>query len=261
MSLVETQILNDLAGHLYNFLPGSGNSNFSFPIAAAKVGVAEFWVGGSKRPAILHLLEGTLNAQRHRFCPLILAVVKHSMPWRAGRGEPLTVDEIDELNALLLRLQFKIPELHEPAFREALAGKPRTQAPTKPKNDLAAMDALAGDLIALSDLQPTPRGFAFEKFLTQAFALFGLAPRGSFRLTGEQVDGSFQLDGATRQSGKAPGSAIASCKPSPVSSIPNRPGPAAFLSATPASLRMGLKPSPAAMPHTSSAWKARSYGR
>ena len=198
MSLVETQILNDLAGHLYNFLPGSGNSNFSFPIAAAKVGVAEFWVGGSKRPAILHLLEGTLNAQRHRFCPLILAVVKHGMPWRAGRGEPLTVGEIDELNALLLRLQFKIPELHEPAFREALAGKPRTQAPTtKPKNDLAAMDALAGDLIALSDLQPTPRGFAFEKFLTQAFALFGLAPRGSFRLTGEQVDGSFQLDGAT----------------------------------------------------------------
>jgi hypothetical protein len=55
MSLVETQILNDLAGHLYNFLPGSGNSNFSFPIAAAKVGVAEFWAGGSKRPAILHL--------------------------------------------------------------------------------------------------------------------------------------------------------------------------------------------------------------
>src|SRR5437870_4712958 len=89
------------------FSSRSGNSNFSFPIAAAKVGVAEFWVGGSKRPAILHLLEGTLNAQRHRFCPLILAMVKHSMPWRAGRGEPLTVGEIDELNALLLRLQFK----------------------------------------------------------------------------------------------------------------------------------------------------------
>jgi hypothetical protein len=151
MSLVETQILNDLAGHLYNFLPGSGNSNFSFPIAAAKVGVAEFWVGGSKRPAIRHLLEGTLNPQRHRFCPLILAVVKHSMPWRAGRGEPLTVGEIDDLNALLLRLQFKIPELHEPAFLEALAGKPKTRTPTtKPKNDLAAMDALAGDLTSRS---------------------------------------------------------------------------------------------------------------
>jgi Restriction endonuclease len=198
MSLVEAQILNDLAGHLYNFLPGSGNNNFSFPIAAAKVGVAEFWVAGSKRPAILHLLECTLSAQRHRFCPLILAVVKHSMPWRAGRGEPLTIDEIDELNGLLLRLQFKITELHEPAFRDALVGKPAAPTPTiKPKNDPAAMDALARDLIGVSNLEPTPRGFAFEKFLTEAFALFGLAPRGSFRLTGEQIDGSFQLDGAT----------------------------------------------------------------
>jgi hypothetical protein len=57
------------------------------------------------------------------------------------------------------------------------------------------MNALARDLIAISDLEPTPRGFAFEKFLTEAFAIFGLAPRGSFRLTGEQIDGSFQLEG------------------------------------------------------------------
>lgn len=197
MNLVEAQVLNNLAGHLYNFLPGSGNNNFSFPIAAAKVGVAEFWVAGSKRPAILHLLEGTLNAQRHRFCPLILAIVKHSMPWRSGRGEPLTVAEIDELNALLLRLEFKIPELHETAFRETLAGKPPPPSSTKPKTDTAAMDTLAHDLITISALEPAPRGFAFEKFLTEAFAFFGLAPRGSFRLTGEQIDGSFQLDGST----------------------------------------------------------------
>ena len=196
-SLVEAQVLNELAGHLYNFLPGSGNNNFSFPIAATKAGVAEFWVAGSKRPAILHLLEGTLKARRHRFCPLILAVVKHSMPWRAGKGEPLTISEIDDLNALLRRLEFKIPELHESAFREGLAGTPKTAPAPKPKSDPAAMDALARDLIAISGLEPTPRGFAFEKFLSEAFALFNLAPRGSFRLIGEQIDGSFHLDGET----------------------------------------------------------------
>jgi hypothetical protein len=76
----------------------------------------EFWPGGSKRPAILRLLEGTLTARRHLFCPLILAVVQHSMPWRAGKGEPLTVTEIDHLSALLLRLEFKIPELHDSVF-------------------------------------------------------------------------------------------------------------------------------------------------
>jgi hypothetical protein len=197
MNLIEAQILNDLAGHLYNFLPGSGNDNFSFPVAATKVGVAEFWIAGSKRPAILHLLEGTLTTRRHRFCPLILAVVKHSMPWRAGKGEPLTINEIDELNALLRRLEFKIPELHEPAFREGLAGTPKTAGVPKPKNDPAAMDALARDLIAIGRLEPTPRGFAFEKFLSEAFALFNLAPRGSFRLIGEQIDGSVHIDRET----------------------------------------------------------------
>jgi hypothetical protein len=40
---------------------------------------------------------------------------------------------------------------------------------------------------------PHKRGYDFEKFLGQLFNLFGLAPRGSFRNTGEQIDGSFQL--------------------------------------------------------------------
>lgn len=43
-------------------------------------------------------------------------------------------------------------------------------------------------------LDPVNRGFAFEGLLSELFLLFRLAPRGSFRLTGEQIDGSFQLD-------------------------------------------------------------------
>src|ERR1700722_17094178 len=113
LSLLESQILNELAGLLYKFLPGSGNNNFSFPMAAAQTGVGEFWIPGSKRPAILRLLEGTLSRKRHRFCSLILAIVRLSMGWRSGREAPLSVAEIDQLNALLLRLEFKIPELHE----------------------------------------------------------------------------------------------------------------------------------------------------
>jgi hypothetical protein len=42
-------------------------------------------------------------------------------------------------------------------------------------------------------LAPQPRGFAFERFLDDAFASFNLAPRKSFRLVGEQIDGSFHL--------------------------------------------------------------------
>jgi hypothetical protein len=42
-------------------------------------------------------------------------------------------------------------------------------------------------------LAPLPRGFAFERFLDDAFSSFSLAPRKSFRLVGEQIDGSFHL--------------------------------------------------------------------
>jgi hypothetical protein len=37
----------------------------------------------------------------------------------------------------------------------------------------------------------------FEGFLNELFAGFGLAPRGAFRLVGEQIDGSFRLHGQT----------------------------------------------------------------
>lgn len=45
----------------------------------------------------------------------------------------------------------------------------------------------------LHTMKPQDRGFAFEKFLNELFDVFHLAPRGSFRLLGEQIDGSFQL--------------------------------------------------------------------
>jgi hypothetical protein len=46
-------------------------------------------------------------------------------------------------------------------------------------------------------LPPQKRGYAFEKFLDLSFSLYGLSPRKSFRLTGEQIDGSVQLDHTT----------------------------------------------------------------
>jgi hypothetical protein len=202
MNLLETQIINEMTSLLYNFLPGSGNNRHSFLIAAQKAGVADFWVAGSKRPAVMQLLQTTLDARRYKFCPLILSIVQLGLPWRtqnseSGSGEPLTVKEIDDLNALLLRLQFKIPELHDAGFRTALAGAKAPPHPASVKPGQVQMDALARELVALSDFAPTPRGFAFEKFLSEAFALFDLAPRGSFRLVGEQIDGSFHLDGET----------------------------------------------------------------
>jgi len=46
---------------------------------------------------------------------------------------------------------------------------------------------------AMTDAQD--RGRQFEPFLRRLFDLFDLAPRGSFRIVGEEIDGGFTLDG------------------------------------------------------------------
>ena len=51
------------------------------------------------------------------------------------------------------------------------------------------------ELKAISDYSDTPqaRGFAFEKYLNNLFDAYELEPRGSFKIVGEQIDGSFLL--------------------------------------------------------------------
>lgn len=52
------------------------------------------------------------------------------------------------------------------------------------------------DLQSLTDYSDTPqsRGFKFEKYLKNLFDEFKLEPRGSFKIEGEQIDGSFILN-------------------------------------------------------------------
>jgi hypothetical protein len=57
----------------------------------------------------------------------------------------------------------------------------------------AAAQALIARLMEVSSLSPQERGLRFEGFLSDVFAAFDLAPRGSFRIVGEQIDGSFRL--------------------------------------------------------------------
>lgn len=198
LSLRESQDIDELAGVLYDMLPGSGNPRLSFPAAAQQLGLSGYWIGGSKRPAIVTLLSATYERERHRFCDLIEGVVRLSLSWRAGKVPPcpLTREEIDDINRILLRLSYKIPGLHDADFLSRLERRRKEAEGQKPK-DSAQLVTLKTDLMALSNLEPVPRGFAFERFLTELFAFHDLAPRGSFRLKGEQIDGSFQHDGHT----------------------------------------------------------------
>ena len=199
LSFREAQTVEDLADLFYDFLPGSGNNKTAFPLAAAQAGVGELWVPGSKRPAIVELLTSTLEHRRSYFTKLIVTIVRQAMTYRRGKGNPLTRTEIDRLNSLLPGVEFKIPELLDSGFLNSFGQPSAEETPRQTAAVLSASNALelAALLIEITKLDPQARGFRFEGFLNELFSGFGLAPRGAFRLVGEQIDGSFRLQGQT----------------------------------------------------------------
>lgn len=56
---------------------------------------------------------------------------------------------------------------------------------------------LTSRLLEVTLLPPQKRGFEFEKFLKELFDAYGLSARASFRLIGEQIDGSFAVHNDT----------------------------------------------------------------
>lgn len=69
----------------------------------------------------------------------------------------------------------------------------RNPAPCAASPSAQALAELNGRLLTLTTMKAQERGFAFERFLLDLFALYDLDPRRSFRNIGEQTDGSFEL--------------------------------------------------------------------
>jgi hypothetical protein len=61
----------------------------------------------------------------------------------------------------------------------------------------AVSKSLTAHLMKVSLLSAQQRGYEFERFLKALFDGYGLAARASFRLTGEQIDGSFVMHDET----------------------------------------------------------------
>lgn len=81
---------------------------------------------------------------------------------------------------------------------ERLGGTPPRRPKVPPVGEPSTYDAsdsarLKDQLIGVSELEPQARGYAFEKFLRDLFDANALTPRASFKLAGEQIDGSFDL--------------------------------------------------------------------
>ena len=141
--------------------------------------------GTSKAKRLRYYLRRAPNTERVRVL-LALWDYREGNFRRSGKTDPLPNHRVDFVHLI-----------------ERLGGSvPHSKKKTESKNESSSFDAslaaqLHDELIALTALEPQPRGYAFEKFLRNLFDANDLSARASFKLTGEQIDGSFVLQGET----------------------------------------------------------------
>ena len=202
ITLQQSQAIARIAEAIYSFLPGKphpyADQSLSFPGVAAQLGLSAYWPGGSKKPATIRLLEATLENRSGQFCRLLTEIVRAGLRYRSTKT-PISREEIEQLNRDIAMVGFKIPELWDAKF---LDNFPRTTIPAPTPNlpvqsVTASLQHLKPQFEALHTLDPQARGFAFERFLRALFDASGLKGKSSFRLMGEQIDGSFSMGDAT----------------------------------------------------------------
>ena len=146
----------------------------------------------------IYQVEGTSKAKRLRYylrnvetdntlkALLALWEYRETIRRRSGEKEKLPEHKVEFFH-LIERLGGKPPEEIKAKFNKTERVTINEEIATR----------LYSSLLDLSALDPHPRGYAFEKFLKQLFDTNGMEGRASFRLVGEQMDGSFQLNGET----------------------------------------------------------------
>lgn len=69
--------------------------------------------------------------------------------------------------------------------------------PTLKKTDIVDYHYFISELKIMKAMCPQKRGYRFETWLNELFSAFSLLPNSGFRITGEQIDGSFLLSNET----------------------------------------------------------------
>ena len=181
---VDMRIINRVFGMEDGFVLDFSNRTFAeFFLDELNVDIYEArWAvqGGSKAKRLRYYLR---QANRQTALDTLNAL------WEYREASCVTTD-YPELDASVRAAYFRIIE--------RFGGKPPepavpTAAHREPRVDTAVTSALAARLVDVSIMDPQARGYAFEKFLKDMFDAYGMSARASFRLRGEQIDGSFVL--------------------------------------------------------------------
>lgn len=136
------------------------------------------------------------------FGQLIYEIVEKGIMYRSQKPPPIYKEDIVDLNSQLGKLGCKIKQLLEPKFLNSLPINPNkyeqkideSNKKTNQHNLTFPYNDLKNQLIEIQTLSPQERGFSFEKYLNYVFSIFKLEPRNSFKLLGQQIDGSFALN-------------------------------------------------------------------
>lgn len=136
--------------------------------------------------------EGTSKAKRLRYflrtaqdqtaVRTLLALWEYRNTLRRLSGQEVTTPAVEEEFGNLI---------------ERLGGRRPVSRSSRPVAVSEAFDtrkfkSLAAEFVVISTRDPQTRGYDFERWLKSMFDAYGLEGRGSFRLSAEQIDGSFQ---------------------------------------------------------------------
>lgn len=95
-----------------------------------------------------------------------------------------------------LRNQVSAHEEIAEAQREAEAKREEAREERLRRKEVQErLEAIKQEYYRLLSLSPQKRGYALEKLMYAVFEVFDLDPKASFRIEGEQIDGSFSFEG------------------------------------------------------------------
>lgn len=194
---VELKVIDELFGMNSGYVLNFSNSTFA-DFFRREVGIdiydnAYGIYGGSKGK---HLRAFLTIGQPRAIVRALTALWEFREADRLARAQMETaVNARQRLSAIVERLGGASLANYEPA-PDDVAPKSRN-APQTLRADEAALQRLEHRFFALHEMsdEPQARGRHFETLLTDLFNAWGMNARGGFTVVGEQIDGSFQLEG------------------------------------------------------------------
>jgi hypothetical protein len=143
--------------------------------------------GGSKGKRMRYFLQ---NAPQPVVVKALNALWEYRNASMERAGEKETIPDVSRKMAALVQSIGGRWEHHSATGTPAPAVSP-------PKVSPETVATLTHRFMALLNVEPHKRGYDFEKYLKDLFNAYGMEARDPFRIRGEQIDGSFQLEGVT----------------------------------------------------------------